>query len=86
MLKLTLACGLSDRTIALSNGRVKPDGVELTFLASPPSEETFRRMLKDNEFDISEMSLSSYIVAKSINMPFIAIPVFPNRKFRHSSI
>src|SRR5947208_2632554 len=60
-LPLTLACGRYDRTQALIDGRVQPDGVDLTFLPLRPGE-TFWRMLNHGEFDASEMSLSSYTI------------------------
>lgn len=85
-LRLTLACWDYDRTRALADGSVKPDGIELTYLPLPV-EETFFRMLRHREFDVSEMSLSSYCVQLSRPDPaFIAIPVFPSRFFRHSCI
>ena len=50
-------------------------------------EETFFRMLRHREFDVAEMSLSSYAVSLMRDDPaFIAIPVFPSRFFRHSCI
>jgi 4,5-dihydroxyphthalate decarboxylase len=85
-LRLTLACWDYDRTCALQNGSVRPDGINLTCLILPP-EETFFRMLRHREFDAAEMSLSSYIVSLfQENPPIIAIPVFPSRMFRHSGI
>jgi 4,5-dihydroxyphthalate decarboxylase len=52
-----------------------------------PVEETFFRMLRHQEFDVAEMSLSSYVMSLfRPDPPFIAIPVFPSRAFRHSSI
>ena len=57
-LKLTIACGRYDRTQALIDGRVVPEGVDLTFIPLRPGE-TFWRMLNHGEFDVSEMSLSS---------------------------
>lgn len=85
-LPLTLACWNYDRTRALMDGRVRPEGVDLTYLCLPV-EETFFRMLRHREFDIAEMSLSSYVVSLfTPDRPFIAIPVFPSRVFRHSSI
>jgi 4,5-dihydroxyphthalate decarboxylase len=85
-LKLTLACGSYDRTQPLIDGRVEPEGVDLTFLPLRPGE-TFWRMLNHNEFDVSEMSLSSYTILRSEgDTRFIAIPVFPSRIFRHSAI
>src|SRR6185295_20081155 len=85
-LRLTLACWDYDRTRALADRSVQPDGIDLVYLTQPV-EETFFRMLRHREFDCSEMSLSSY--SASLNAedpPFIAIPVFPSRFFRHSCI
>ncbi|OGA52965.1 MAG: 4,5-dihydroxyphthalate decarboxylase [Betaproteobacteria bacterium RIFCSPLOWO2_12_FULL_63_13] len=85
-LRMTLGCWNYDRTSALSDGRVQPDGIDLNFI-SMPVEETFFRMLRHREFDAAEMSLSSYTVSLFSNdRPFIAIPAFPSRFFRHSSI
>jgi 4,5-dihydroxyphthalate decarboxylase len=85
-LKLSFACWNYDRTRALADGRVRPEGIELNYL-DLPVEETFFRMLRHREFDIAEMSLSSYVVSLFRKpQPFIAIPVFPSRFFRHSSI
>jgi 4,5-dihydroxyphthalate decarboxylase len=85
-LRLTLACWNYDRTRALLEARVQPDGIDLNYL-SLPVEETFFRMLRHKEFDVAEMSLSSYVMSSSRpDPPYIAIPVFPSRFFRHSCI
>jgi 4,5-dihydroxyphthalate decarboxylase len=85
-LELTIACGRYDRTQALIDGRVAPEGVDLTFIPLRPGE-TFWRMLNHGEFDASEMSLSSYTILRSEgDTRFIAIPVFPSRVFRHSAL
>jgi 4,5-dihydroxyphthalate decarboxylase len=85
-LPLTLACWDYDRTRALADGSIRPDGIDLNYLALPV-EETFFRMLRHREFDAAEMSLSSYTVSlQRDDPPFIAIPVFPSRFFRHASI
>jgi 4,5-dihydroxyphthalate decarboxylase len=85
-LPLTLACWDYDRTRALADGSILPDGIDLNYLALPV-EETFFRMLRHREFDAAEMSLSSYTVSlQRDDPPFIAIPVFPSRFFRHASI
>jgi 4,5-dihydroxyphthalate decarboxylase len=85
-LHLSLACSNYDRTRALVDGRVAVEGVELTFL-DLPVEETFFRMLRHREFDVAEMSLSSYALSLFREQPpFVAIPVFPSRFFRHSCI
>lgn len=85
-LKLTLACGRYDRTQPLIDGRVMPQGVDLTFLPLNPGE-TFYRMLNYGDFDVSEMSLSSYAILRSEgDTRFIAIPVFPSRVFRQNAV
>ena len=85
-LKLTFGCWNYDRTRAVMDGTVRPDGIELNSL-NMPVEETFFRMLRYREFDVAEMSLSSYVVSLFKDpQPFVAIPVFPSRFFRHSSI
>jgi 4,5-dihydroxyphthalate decarboxylase len=85
-LRLSLACWDYDRTRALADGRVRPEGIELNYL-NMHVEETFFRMLRHREFDVAEMSLSSYVMsAAREDPPFIAIPVFPSRFFRQSCI
>jgi 4,5-dihydroxyphthalate decarboxylase len=85
-LALTLGCWNYDRTRALMDGTVRPDGIDINYL-NMPVEETFFRMARYREFDVAEMSLSSYTVSlHSDARPFIAIPVFPSRFFRHSCI
>jgi 4,5-dihydroxyphthalate decarboxylase len=85
-LRLTLACWDYDRTRALADGSVRPEGIELNYL-NLHVEETFFRMLRNREFDVAEMSLSSYAMSIAREDPqFIAIPVFPSRFFRQSCI
>ena len=83
---LSFSCWDYDRVRAVQDGRVVPQGVSLTFLPNAP-EETFFRMLRYREFDVAEMSLSSYVLSLfDDEPPFVAIPVFPSRVFRHGSI
>jgi 4,5-dihydroxyphthalate decarboxylase len=85
-LKLSLACWNYDRTRALMDGSVQAEGIDLNYLCLPV-EETFFRMLRNKEFDVAELSLSSYLIG--LNKPerdFVAIPVFPSCAFRHSGI
>ncbi|MEV0388298.1 ABC transporter substrate-binding protein [Nonomuraea sp. NPDC050643] len=85
-LSLSFACWDYDRTKALREGRVRPEGIDLTQLTLPV-EETFYRQLRHREFDVSEMSLSSYLLTlEEPEPPFVALPVFPSRFFRHQSI
>ncbi len=85
-LKLTFGCWNYDRTRAIQDGSVQPDGIDINYL-DMPVEETFFRMARHREFDVSEMSFSSYCVSLHKDpKPFIAIPVFPSKFFRHSCI
>jgi 4,5-dihydroxyphthalate decarboxylase len=85
-LRLSFGCWNYDRTRALMDGTIQPDGIDLNYL-NMPVEETFFRMVRFREFDLAEMSLSSYTVSLTKpDKPFIAIPVFPSRFFRHSCI
>jgi len=85
-IRLTLACWDYDRTRALQEGRVEVEGVDLTYLPLRV-EETFWRMLRYQEFDACELSMGSYLIARDKgHPPFVAIPVFPSRAFRHSCI
>jgi 4,5-dihydroxyphthalate decarboxylase len=85
-LQLTLACGRNDRTQALLDGTVRPEGVRLIGVPlSPP--EAFFRMLRHAEFDAAELSAAAYFTLLSRgDRRFVAIPVFLSRAFRHSSI
>jgi hypothetical protein len=85
-LPLTLACGDYDRTRALEEGTVRPSGIELNFLRLPV-EETFFRMLRHQEFHVAEMSFSSYVASlEREDPPFVALPVYTSRSFRHGGI
>lgn len=67
------------------DGRVRADGIDLVYQPLEV-EETFFRQARYREFDVCEMSLSSYCISKFKDDPFIAIPVFPSRMFRHANI
>jgi 4,5-dihydroxyphthalate decarboxylase len=84
---ITLACGDYDRTRALHEGSIVPEGVDLTTLRLPV-EEIFFRMARFQEFDAAELSFSSYLLTLDDDGvgPFVALPVFPSRAFRHSGI
>jgi 4,5-dihydroxyphthalate decarboxylase len=83
--QVTLCMADYDITAALLDGSVTPAGINLTYVVSPPSE-TFWRMLKFDDFDASEMSLSSYLIARSRGRAWTAIPVFPYRTFFHTLV
>ena len=84
--KWTLASGDYDRVRALWDGSLKPERFDLNVTLLSP-DIIFSRMVNEGAFELSEMSLSTYVILKSRNRaPFIAIPVFPSRKFRHGDI
>lgn len=86
MTSLKFAANRYDKIEPLINNAVKIDGVELQYTQLPIAE-IFYRQLKDAEFDLSDMSISFYLIAKSLGkLPYIAIPVFPMREFFHSRI
>lgn len=85
-LLLTIACGDYDRTRPLIDGRVQPEGIDLNYIALSP-EEIFWRQFQYEEFDVSEISMSSYIIQRARGIErFVAIPVFVSRLFRHGNI
>ena len=85
-LKLKFACGEYDRTIPFRTGDVKPKNIDLEYTPQPP-ELTFLQQLKDQRYDVSEMSMSAYTQMRVKGRDdFIALPVFPSRVFRHSAL
>jgi 4,5-dihydroxyphthalate decarboxylase len=85
-LKLSIAMGDYDRTRPLVDGTVQIDGTDPIFMLLSP-EEMFFRAFRDVAFDISELSLSSFAVKTAARTnPYIGVPVFPSRAFRHTSI
>lgn len=86
MVRMTIATGRYDRTAALHDGRVRPEGLDVTWLPLNV-EQIFWRMMRHREFDASELSLSGLLIrwARGVD-DLVAIPVFLSRCFRHSSI
>ncbi len=83
---ITIACGNYDRTRAIRDGRVSVDGCAVTYLPLYP-EEIFHRAFKFAEFDVSELSFSSYLrTVAAGNAHYIGVPAFVSRIFRHSGI
>jgi 4,5-dihydroxyphthalate decarboxylase len=86
-LNLSLACGPYDRVRPLADGSVRIEGVDLNFLPIWPPHEIFWRMLRNAEFDSSELSLCNYMMCLDQGDDrFVGIPVFPSRIFRHSYV
>lgn len=86
-LPLTLACGAYDRTDALRTGIVQPEGIELVYVPIQSPPELFARMVHKRSFDAAEMSASLYLQLRAAGgLPFVALPVFPSRMFRHGYV
>ena len=86
-LKLTFACGPYDRMEALQYNRIEVEGIDLNYLEIQAPREIFDRMVGDHAFDMSELSLAEHVgmTAKG-GSPFVALPVFPSKAFRHGFI
>ena len=85
--KLHIAFGEYDRTRVLADGTVKINGVEASFHSHRIVTEVFAGLIRDRAYDVSELGLSYFLRTMDFDEPhFLALPVFPNRCFRHSAI
>jgi len=75
-----------DTTRALFDGSVSVDGADVTVDTAETVPEIFDRMIRHREFDASELGLTFYLRTLDVGAPFIAVPAFPNRVFRHSAV
>jgi 4,5-dihydroxyphthalate decarboxylase len=83
---ITIVCGDYDRTRGIKDGRVPVEGCEVTYIPMEP-EEIFFRAFRYQEFDVCELSMSSYLrITDAGDSPYIGIPAFVSRVFRHSGI
>lgn len=90
VLELSLDCGPYDRTAALRTGEVRAAGIELIYAVPDEERQVFARMVRNGAFDIAEMALS-YFLIRAVQegpaaLPFVALPVFPSRAFRHGFV
>src|SRR6202011_3671914 len=84
--RLKTALGRRGHTQPLMDGTVKPRTFEFDFEDVPIIINAFRRMVRNLEFDISEMAMTTYLCARDHGKRFTAIPVFPMRAFHHGAI
>lgn len=85
-LRISLACGDHDRTRPILDGRIGIEGCDLAAMPLTP-EESFFRAFRHAAFDVAELSLSTYVMTSSRGTcPYVALPAFVSRSFRHSSI
>ena len=84
---ITLACALYDRMQALYTGDIKPEGIDLTFRVEDFPRTLFDHAMAEKSFDVCEMSSSDYVTRYlKGDCPFVALPVFPSKMFRHGQI
>src|SRR6266568_244262 len=82
-LRLNIAIADYGHTRPLKSGEVPIEGVEPNFIEVVPIIGAFRRMVRDVEFDVCEMAPTTYMIARALGAPFVAIPVFLMRRFHH---
>jgi len=80
---LKIAIGTYGHTRALKGGGVRIEGVDPAFVEVVPIIGAFRRMVRDVEFDVCEMAPTTYMIARALGAPYIALPVFLMRRFHH---
>lgn len=83
---LTIAIGDNSHVEALKTGRIKPEGIDLEFINVVPQIAAFRRMVRHHEFDICELAPTTYLIARALGAPFVALPIFLMRHFHHNGI
>src|SRR5512135_3708509 len=81
--RLKIAIGSYGHTAAIKNGSVPSDGVDADMIEVQPIIQAFRRMVRDLEFDICEMAPTTYMIARALGAPYIALPIFVMRRFHH---
>ncbi len=86
-IKLSFACTPYDRVLPLITGEVKPDGITLEYSRAPGGvPRIFYDQMKFHRYDVSEMSMSTYLRMRSIKFPYRMLPVFHNRNFSYTYI
>jgi len=85
-MRLDIAFWNYDRTRALTDGAIKIDGVEASYHTARIVPEIFAGMIQQRAYDVSELGMTYFLRAMEVDPAFLAIPVFPNRAFRHSAI
>ncbi|MFQ5994118.1 MAG: ABC transporter substrate-binding protein [Acidiferrobacterales bacterium] len=86
VLRLTLACGDYEIVRALKENTVRPEGIELSLVTDMDAMTRHSKMIRESAFDVCELSMSSYLMARARGQALSAIPVFLHRRFRHGFI
>ena len=83
---LKIAIAEHPNTSAIRNGSIPIEGVDAEFVTVKPQIGAFRRMVRDVEFDVCELAPTTYIIARAYGAPFVALPIFVQRRFHHSGL
>jgi len=83
---LTIAVAEYPHTKAVLSGRIPIDGVAPRFATVVPQIAAYRRMVRDVEFDVCELAPTTYIIARALGAPFVALPIFVSRAFHHGGL
>jgi len=83
---LTVAIADHPHTSAVRSGSIPIAGVDPEFITVKPQIAAFRRMVRQVEFDVCELAPTTYIIARAYGAPFVALPVFVQRRFHHSGL
>jgi 4,5-dihydroxyphthalate decarboxylase len=83
---LTIGCFPYDTTRPLFDGSVRADHLDLTMETGPTLPDIFARLVRGHEFDAGELGLTFYLRLLETGLPYTALPIFPNRVFRHSCV
>jgi 4,5-dihydroxyphthalate decarboxylase len=81
--RLKIAIAEYGHTRGVTSGEIPVEGVDLDFVKVVPIIGAFRRMVRDVEFDICEMAPTTYMIARALGAPYIALPIFLMRRFHH---
>src|SRR6516162_1961584 len=85
-LPLSLTCGDYEITRPLAEGLVEPDGIALTVLTNTASRDRHWRLERNAECDLGEFNVCAYFMARDRGHPYIALPIYPHRRFRHGFV
>lgn len=81
--RLKIAVATYGHTAAVKDGTVRIEGVDPDFVEVVPIIGAFRRMVRDVEFDVCELAPTTYMIARALGAPFVALPIFVMRRFHH---
>ncbi len=83
---LKIAVAEHPHTSAVRNGSIPIDGVDAEIITIQPQIAAFRRMVRQVEFEVCELAPTTYIIARAHGAPFVALPIFVQRRFHHAGL